>query len=148
MEWFIANKLSLNVSKRKLIIFKSKNNKLTNTDIVIKIQNRPIEWVTSTKFVGVIIDEEGLTWNNHIHTISQKIMRSTGLIAKLRHFVNLNTLKLFYCALVYPYLTYGNLTWAITYPTKLEKLHRIQKKIIRLMKLKSFTETQKNYFMI
>ena len=60
--------------------------------------------------------------------------------AKLRHFTNKNSLKLVYYALVYPYLTYGNLVWGNTYPTRLQKLLNVQKKIVRLISFKSYME--------
>jgi hypothetical protein len=43
-------------------------------------------------------------------------------IAKIRHFTNLNALKLIYYALVYPYLIYGNIIWGNTYKKRIQKL--------------------------
>jgi hypothetical protein len=40
-----------------------------------------------------------------------------------------NTLNVLYYALVYPYLTYGNLIWGYTHPTRLLKILNSQKKI-------------------
>ena len=74
-------------------------------------------------------------------------MKSTGLIAKLRHFTNRNTLKLIYYALAYPYLTYGNLVWGNTYPTRLQKLMNVQKKIVRLICFKSYTDHSEPLFL-
>ena len=54
--------------------------------------------------------------------------------------MNRNTLKLVCYALVYPYLTYGNLIWSNTYKTRVQKLLNVQKKIIRLMTFKSYLE--------
>ena len=48
-------------------------------------------------------------------------------------------MKLVYYALVYPYLTYGNLIWGNTYKTRVQKLSNVQKKI-RLMTFKSYLE--------
>jgi hypothetical protein len=74
---------------------------------------------------------------NHISSVQKNIIKSVGLIAKLRHFTNNNSLKLVYYALVYPYLTYGNLVWGNTYPTRLQKLLNVQKKIVRLISFKT-----------
>jgi hypothetical protein len=65
------------------------------------------------------------------------------MIAKLKHYTNKNTLKLIYYALVYPYLTYGNLVWGNTYRTRLQILLKIQKKIVRLIQI-----IQNLYFLI
>jgi hypothetical protein len=105
----------------------------------LKINNDFLKQVLFIKFLGVIIDQN-LTWKNHISSVLQSVMKSTGLIAKLRHFTNRNTLKLIYYALAYPYLTYGNRVWANTYPTRLQKLMNVQKKIVRLICFKSYTD--------
>ena len=70
--------------------------------------------------------------HNRIDSVAKKIVKSAGINAKIRHFTNLNTLKLIYYALVYPYLILGNLIWSNTYKTRIQKLTNIQKKIIRL----------------
>src|SRR6218665_2112551 len=44
----------------------------------------------------------------------------------------LRTTGLYY-ALAYPYLSYCNLIWAINYPSRLERLVYLQKRIIRLI---------------
>ena len=62
------------------------------------------------------------------------------IISKIRHFTNLNSQILIYYALVYPYLTYGNLIWGNTYPTRIQKFMNIQKKITRLMTFKSYLD--------
>ena len=68
-------------------------------------------------------------------------MKGAAIISKIRHFTNLNSLKLIYYALVYPYLIYGNLIWGYTYKTLIKKLMNIQKKILRLMTFKSYFDS-------
>jgi hypothetical protein len=58
----------------------------------------------------------------------KKIIKCTAIISKIRHFTNLNSLKLIYYALVYPYLAYGNLIWGNTYKSRIQKLVKIKKK--------------------
>ena len=79
----------------------------------------------ATIFLGIGIDEY-LTWKDHIAKVTQKLIRAAGII---RHFVNRNTVKLIYYALVQPYLIYGNLTWGIrnTYKSWIQKIINIQK---------------------
>ena len=36
------------------------------------------------KFLGLLIDEK-LSWKDHSHTLTTKISKTVGLIAKLRH---------------------------------------------------------------
>ena len=145
VQWLNANKLSINASKTKFVIFKSKN-KSQHQEIIVKINNDIVEQVPCVKFLGVLIDQE-LTWKNHISSVLKNIIKSAGLIAKLRHFTNKNTSKLIYYALVYPYLTYGNLVWGNTYPTRLQKVLNVQKKIVRLICFKSYMDHSEPIFL-
>ena len=79
-----------------------------------------------------------MTWNDHITKVAKKISRASAIIAKIRHFLNRNALKLIYYALVYPYFTYGNLIWGNTYKIPFQKIMNIQQKIVRLMTFKSY----------
>ena len=48
-------------------------------------------------------------------------------------------LRMLYYSLIYPHLHYGNIVWANTYPTRLEKLFKLQKKILRIITFSSYT---------
>ena len=137
-EWLNVNKLSLNITKTKFILFRSINKK-PNHDFKITINNMNIDQVKCTNFLGIIIDE-CLTWNDHITKVAKKIVRASGIIAKIRHFVNRYAFKLIYYALVDPYFTYGNLIWGNTYKSRIQKIMNIPKKIVRLMTFKSYVE--------
>ena len=135
-DWLYINKLSINTSKTKLILFRSYNKKL-NSNITVSINNEKVKQVKNTTFLGIVIDE-CLTWNDHVNLIAKKITKTTGIIAKIRHFTNLNARKLIYYALVYPYLIYDNIIWGNTYKNRLKKIMNIQKKIVRLMTFNSY----------
>ena len=137
-EWLNVNKLSLNIKKTKFVLFRSPNRK-PKQELKLSINDENMKQVKNTIFLGIFIDE-CLTWNEHIAQVTKKIIRASGIIAKIRYFINRNTLKLVYYALVYPYLTYGNLIWGNTYKTRVQKLLNVQKKIIRLMTFKSYLE--------
>ena len=93
-DWLNTNKLSINTSKTKFILFRSSNKKQKHT-ITLTINNQIIKQVKSTTFLGVVINE-CFTWNDHINSVAEKIVRTAGIIAKIHHFTNLNTLKLIY----------------------------------------------------
>jgi hypothetical protein len=143
-EWLNANKLSLNTTKTKVILFRSSNKK-PKQDIKININGNNIEQVRNTVFLGIVIDE-CLTWKDHIAKVAKKLIRAAGIIAKIRHFVNRNTVKLIYYVLVYPYLIYGNLTWGNTYKNRIQTIMNIQKKIVRLMAFKSYFDHSEPIF--
>ena len=62
-QWLAVNRLSLNANNTIMMIFHSKQNKLSINEIpIIKINDMPIERVTEFKFLGVLIDSN-LTWS-------------------------------------------------------------------------------------
>ena len=83
---------------QNLCFLKGKN-KSQNEQISLRINTDIIKQVSSVRFLGLIIDE-WLTWKEHIDSVSKKIIKFSGLIAKLRHYANKNSLKLIYYALV------------------------------------------------
>ena len=76
-DWFKANKLTLNASKTKFILFKNKKENVSITSLKLQIDNKDIERVgtgcknESFKFVDVHLDEN-LNWNNHLKAIKNK----------------------------------------------------------------------------
>ena len=65
-----------------------------------------LEKESSTKFLGVIIDEN-LTWKYRIDAISKTISRNIGMLTKLKHFVAEYVLYSLYCTSILPYKNYG-----------------------------------------
>ena len=125
------NRLSLNVDKTKYIMFTKKRN-FANLNMTINIENQCIAKTNQTKFLGIIIDDK-LTWKPHLLYLTGKVSRSIGIISKTMHILDKDCLKILYFALVYPYLTYCNQVWGSTYPTNLNRLQLLQKKVIRII---------------
>ena len=126
--WLIVNKLSINTLKTKFMVFRSSKKK-QNYNVTISINDKKIEQVKKTTFLGVIIDEY-LTWNDHLSLIHNKLLRSAAIISKSRHYLNIKARKLLYYALVYPYLIYSNIIWGSTYKKRILRLINIKKKAL------------------
>jgi len=77
-QWFIANKLSLNIDKTCYMVFPSDTN--NNTRLTVDIQE--IQKVSSCRYLGVIVDDE-LKWINHIQHIYNKLLKYTSVFYKL-----------------------------------------------------------------
>ena len=75
-DWLNINKLSINTSKTKLILFRSCNKKQKH-NITISINDENIKQVKNTTFLGIVIDE-CLTWNDHLDLVAKKVIKSTG----------------------------------------------------------------------
>jgi len=70
-DWFKANKLSLNATQTTYILFSSHRKRSPKETGIASINNVPTPKVTSTKFLGVHVDQL-LKWNDHIEKISAK----------------------------------------------------------------------------
>ena len=112
-------------------MFKSHKKQL-ETNLTINLNSQEIQKVNKTKFLGIIIDQH-LTWKSHIEYIATKISKTIGILCRIRFYINQALLKILYNNLIYPYLYYGNIVWANNYPTRLDKLLKLQKKALRVI---------------
>ena len=127
-QWLRANRLSLNVDKTKLLIFKSKYNKNQYQDMIIKLLGKRLEPSTSVKYLGIHIDHN-LSWDCHIKEMNAKLSRTNGILSNLRHYVPKKTMLSVYYALFYSHTTYGSLVWSLTTQKNLDSIFMLQKKV-------------------
>ena len=84
------------------------------------------------KFLGILIDCN-LKWKHHIDFISLKISKTSGILARLRHFVPTETLLMIHRSLIMPYLSYGICVWGRAAKSYISKLLVLQKRALRLI---------------
>ena len=74
-----------------------------------------------------------------------RISRNTGIISKLRYYLSIKQLRQINYNLIFPYISYGILTWGSVYKTHIRKIQVKQNHIVRLIFFaKSFgSETEK-----
>ena len=123
MEWLNANRLSLNIDKTNLMIFRPKGKK--ESCPTIHINGSSIQGVDDAKFLGVIIDNK-LSWNEHIKCISRQIAKGTGIIIKACKSFEYETLLNLYNALIFPHIKYGIHVWVTAAAVHLHRLHLFQ----------------------
>ena len=110
-----------------------RNKKNINFDnIQITIQGCNIERVSKVKFLGVWLDEQ-LNWKSHIAYVSSKVSKVIGILKKVQKCLDKWILRNLYYALVYPYFTYCNITWASNYKSNLDCLVKLQKRVVRII---------------
>jgi hypothetical protein len=97
---------------------------------MLSINGTPITKVASTKFLGVHVDQH-LSWKEHINAISNKIAKNVGILSRTSYLLPTSIRLKLYFSLVYPYLTYCNMVWASTYPSRLQRLVILQKRAVR-----------------
>lgn len=84
------------------------------------------------KYLKLLIDEN-LSSKNHTYTLTTKISKTVGLIAKLRHIVPNRTLLNIYKSLIAPYIWYGLTSWGTASKTLLKNIPVLQKRVLRLI---------------
>ena len=109
--WLAVNKLSLNASKTKMMIFHHPNKKIKPSEIPsIQINGQMIECVNEFKFLGILIDLH-LSWAPHINYLANKLSRINGILTKLKHFLPQYILQIIYNALFQSHINYGITSW-------------------------------------
>ena len=89
-----------------------------------------------TKYLGMIMDEH-LTFKNHMDTVKLKLNRANGLLAKLRHYVNLKLLRTIYYAIFEHHLRYGCQLLGQAQTQVLRNMEKIQNKTLRILNFKN-----------
>ena len=107
--FFKSNKLALNESKTNFIVFHTKSNKPPD-DFRISLNSIDLKRVTNTKFLGVKI-QENLSWKTHIDFICDRVSRTTGVLARLKHFLPKHALLLIFNSLCVSHMTYAITVW-------------------------------------
>jgi hypothetical protein len=155
--WFRCNKMAVNTSKTKFIIFRTKGKKIPddvsivfnnneigeeeNPSLIVKLDRiyneNPIECDRSFKLLGVYLDEF-LSFDKQVSHICAKLARSLYCIRRVSNLLSLKALKSLYFALVHPHLLYCSTVLSCTSQANITRIFRLQKKAIR-------TITKSNY---
>ena len=158
--WFRANKMAVNVSKTKYIIFKPKGVKvnigpdngvifdeneigmpkdISKITPLIRIHNESPDPSNRTyKLLGLYLDEH-LSFDYHCDHVRSKIAQSNFIINRAKHFLPKKSLKTLYYALVHPHLLYCLPLYSCTSAKNITKIELIQKKTIRTITNSNYT---------
>ncbi len=151
--WLDSNKMAINISKTKFIIFRTKGkqinknvakvffntnelNKPTMPEKVYELQrvfnncNDPNH--REYKLLGVYLDEF-LTFDKHVSTICAKLARACFIIRRVYQKLSVKSLKCLYYALFHPHLLYCINIYTCTTAKNLKRITVLQKKVIRLI---------------
>jgi hypothetical protein len=151
-QWFRANKMAVNVSKTKYIIFKPSNKKVeigpgegvlfNNNDIgetsdESKIfaldrihDDNPNVADRTFKLLGVYFDEN-LNFNQHCNHVCNKLSQSSYIINRVKHVLPRNVLRTLYFSLFHSHLLYCLPLYACTSIKNINRIKVMQKKVIR-----------------
>jgi hypothetical protein len=151
--WFKANKLAVNKTKTKYMIFRTRGKRVdTNIPKVLYDENEPnLPFNTSNittleryhnnhenqdcrayKLLGIYLDEF-LSFDAHVKHISNKLTRSLYCIRMAKNNLNYHGLRSLYFALIHSHLSYCPTILNCLSASHKSKLFKLQKKAIRIM---------------
>ena len=132
----MPNKISLNVAKTELIIFRKPNADIPN--VKIKLDGKRIYPSKSIKYLGVYLDYD-LSGITHCKEILPKLRRCNGMLAKARHHIlQKKDLLSIYYSMFSSILTYGSQVWGLLDNPTLDKIERAQKAAVRIISFSEF----------
>ena len=130
LKWLDVNKLCLNVSKSKFMLFHMPQKVIPC--LSFSINGLQIENVYNFNFLGLTINCH-LDWKPHLNSIGIKIARVIGLLRKLKYTLPTQVLQSIYNSLILPHMHYALLAWG----TQCNKIELLQKKALRVIFSKS-----------
>ena len=128
-DWLKVNKLSINYSKSNYMIF---NNTKLKQNLFIEIDGNKLQKINVINYLGVHLDDK-LNWKKHLEHVEMKLSKASYLISKIRHYVDLPTLKMLYYSLAFSHINYCLSAWGGTYKSATMPIFKLQKKIIRII---------------
>ena len=134
-KYMVANKLTSNMFKCKVILINARNNKAYSVLTSEPFDNAAFpEFLTTkcAKYLGVTFNDS-LTFHVHFNNLAKKLFRSVGILAKLKPYLNHNALLSLYYAIFHLHLLYVLISWSSTFKTYLKKLSTLQNKTVKIV---------------
>lgn len=127
--WLAFNKLSLNISKTKFMTFGNYCDSVP-LEINIEISNERITRAENYKYLGIYFDYN-MRWCEHIEQLNNKTKYLIFTFAKLKKFMDINTLMKVYYAFFHSTMNYGIIAWGGAYKTTIIPLQNTQTRILK-----------------
>ena len=127
--WLNANKISLNVEKIELVIFKHQRKNL-DTEIKTKLNRKRLYPSQSVRYLDIKVDQN-LNWKDDSNGIAVKLNRANARLFKIRNFVNITILKTICFSIFDSHINYANLVWAQN-SNAMSGILTLQKKAMRI----------------
>jgi hypothetical protein len=148
--WFRSNKMAVNTSKTKFIVFRTRGKRVDpadcslvfNSNEIGQLENPelivPITRVHSDgeeksfKLLGVLFDEY-LSFDAHVTSLCAKISKSLFCLNRIKNFVTPDAMKMLYFAMVHSHIVYCLNIFSCANVTTLKPLKLKQKEAIRIV---------------
>ena len=124
--WCDINKLTINCKKTKYCVYGMRKivKRSKNVDIILSLNNVPLERVCSYKYLGFILDGH-LNFNKHINSMVSTVSHKLYLLSRIRRYLNDTACILIFKTMVLSILEYGNIIYSGTSLNNLDKLDKL-----------------------
>ena len=136
-KYMLSNQLHINKTKCNYMYFRPS---ISNYQVCARskellklyINGKAIKQVASTKFLGVIIDED-LSWIPHIEHLNKKLKSCCGAIKRIKDYIPVSHYVSIYHSLFESHLSYCISVWGGASSDELQKLFVTQKYCLRIL---------------
>ncbi len=144
VDWFHANKLTLNLSKTNFIYFTPRSKKKNDINISLSVSDISISRVDVTKFLGIYLDHN-LSFDRHIKHVCSKLSKNLYMLRTVKNILPKASLKILYYSYIHSSIVYGLNIWGpLVAKSNLKRVRVIQKKAIRTIDHAKFNAPTSN----
>ncbi len=130
IDWFKANKLTLNLDKTSFVLFQPKR-RTTDDDITLSLDNISISRERTVKFLGLYLDEN-LKFDSHIKHVCSKLSKNLFMLRNVKHIIPKWALRTLYYSYIHSNFMYGLSVWGPSVlKSNLNRVRTLQKKALR-----------------
>jgi hypothetical protein len=131
--WLSEWRIPINVSKSTAIIF-ARAGRRFNQPTPVRLFGEPIEWVDSTRYLGVTLDTR-LTWSPHFDQVRKRTAQRMGMLGPLLNRKSNHSVRngvLLYKQLIRHMMDYACPAWRSAARSLDRRLQVLQSKCLRL----------------
>ena len=128
--WCIINGIRANTGKTKVMLFGNAQKMKSIPDFEVKLNDIPLQQVTSYKYLGVTLDNR-LKFDKHVRKTLSSVAGKLKLFRRMRSFLNDKAALLVYKNMLLPIIEYGDILLTGTTSDNKRKLQTLQNKGLR-----------------
>ena len=129
-KWCQANKLSINPSKTKMMVFGTRHTVKKVKNCHLMLGGKLIQKVSTFKYLGFVLDST-LNFKPHISEVIKKVMHKRILLSKIITFLRSEVALSIYKLMILPYFDYCDVIYHSACKNDLDKLQRLQNKCLK-----------------
>ena len=123
--WFLKNKLTLNVKKSKVMFFGNSHQLEKCENCKVSIRGMELENVSVYKYLGVKLDSR-LSFSEHTSYVQSKTIPKIRVLGSIRPLLDKDTALMLYKTLVLPLFDYGDFIFDTLTQQDKSKLQKLQ----------------------